>query len=381
MLAWSVAVRFCPSLGLCRLFSVLNSGVPSLLCSPTGLAIQGLTTSMLLGQLAGCWTVAFGQTSAFSQRWRFGCSGVQYMIQARGRDTARVAKVKGHSTDENVEHGRVRLADKVGNDEADAAADLGRRHQSEMLTDDRRILLKVRNLWYPIVLQLHKFMIAVARVPVRHYGRVVLAVIHLYGIMVAGRRCAGPTFALMLILPLYLVLLVSWMGLGCRFVMVALLVLTLLLGLTVLASCSSLLLSLVPCIGRWMLVEQWAGHRLLSEKAIRPHVRANRPLSFSSVPVSEGIEIRYGCQLISRLVRALAKLPGGMGRFLPCGFGSHMSGLRHLGWNQCSHGLTSRPLESFHHLCLKAVCGGFGAWHLEAPSSVFTMRFAPMVFT
>ena len=43
---------------------------------------------------------------------------------------------------------------------------------------------------------------------------------------------------------------------------------------------------------------------------------------------------------------------------LPCGIGSHISRLRHLGRNQCSHGLTSRPLESCHHQCLKAVCGG-----------------------
>ena len=89
---------------------------------------------------------------------------VQYMIQARGRDTFRVTKVKGHATYEDVEHGRVRLADKVGNADADAAADLGRRHQSEVLIDARRRLLKVRSHWYPIMLQLHRFMIAVARV-------------------------------------------------------------------------------------------------------------------------------------------------------------------------------------------------------------------------
>ena len=29
-----------------------------------------------------------------------------------------------------------------------------------------------------------------------------------------------------------------------------------------------------------ILFEQWAGHRLLSEKVTRPHVRANRPISF-----------------------------------------------------------------------------------------------------
>ena len=39
--------------------------------------------------------------------------------------------------------------------------------------------------------------------------------------------------------------------------------------------------------------------------------------------------------------------------------GSHMSRLRHLGWNQRSHGLTSRPLKSCHHQCLKAVCEVF----------------------
>ena len=81
---------------------------------------------------------------------------------------------------------------------------------------------------------------------------------------------------------------------------------------------------------------------------------------FPSVPVSEGIEIRHGCQFISSLVRALGKLPGGLGGFLPCQVGSHLSRLRHLGWNQCSHGLTSRPLESCHHLCLSAICGVLG---------------------
>ena len=100
--------------------------------------------------------------------------------------------------------------------------------------------------------------------------------------------------------------------------------------------------------------------RLLGEKVTRPHVRAGRPISVSSVPVSEGMEIRHGCQFVSSLVRALGKLPGGLGRFLPCQVGTHLSRLRHLGWNQCSHGLTSRPLESRHHRCLGAVCGLLG---------------------
>ena len=66
-----------------------------------------------------------------------------------------------------------------------------------------------------------------------------------------------------------------------------------------------------------------------------------------------------------------------------------MSRLRHLGWNQCSHGLSSRPLESCHHQCLKAVCGlvGYprgsaselldGTLKLRHCTEVFTMRFPP----
>ena len=48
------------------------------------------------------------------------------------------------------------MLDQQGNSEADTAADLGRRHQSEVLIDARR---------------LHRFMVAIARVSVNHDGR------------------------------------------------------------------------------------------------------------------------------------------------------------------------------------------------------------------
>ena len=35
-----------------------------------------------------------------------------------------------------------------------------------------------------------------------------------------------------------------------------------------------------------------------------------------------------------------------MGRFVPCSIGANHCRLRHLGWERCSHGLTSRPRES-----------------------------------
>ena len=78
---------------------------------------------------------------------------VQNMIQVRGRDTVWVTEVKGHATDDDVEHGRVRPDGQVGNAEADAAADLGGRHQFELLVDARRKLALARTCWYPIMLQ------------------------------------------------------------------------------------------------------------------------------------------------------------------------------------------------------------------------------------
>ena len=71
-------------------------------------------------------------------------------------------KLKGHAEDVDVQQGRVRLVDQHGNAEADAAADLGRRHQHEVLIDARRRLLQARCHWYPIMSVLHRFMIAVA---------------------------------------------------------------------------------------------------------------------------------------------------------------------------------------------------------------------------
>ena len=76
-----------------------------------------------------------------------------------------------HAEDVDVQQGRVRLVDQEGNAEADTAADLGRRHQSDVLIDARRRLLKIGSHWYPIMFDLHRFMIAIARVSVNHDGR------------------------------------------------------------------------------------------------------------------------------------------------------------------------------------------------------------------
>ena len=45
-------------------------------------------------------------------------------------------------------------------------------------------------------------------------------------------------------------------------------------------------------------------------------------------------------------------LPGGLRRFVPCSIGANHCRLRHIGWEKCGHGLTSRPRESASELFL-----------------------------
>ena len=45
-------------------------------------------------------------------------------------------------------------------------------------------------------------------------------------------------------------------------------------------------------------------------------------------------------------MRSLCLLPGGVARFVPCFIGANHCRLRHIGWEKCGHGLTSRPRES-----------------------------------
>ena len=49
---------------------------------------------------------------------------------------------------------------------------------------------------------------------------------------------------------------------------------------------------------------------------------------------------------VGALMRSLCLLPGGLGRFVTCSIGANHCRLRHIGWEKCGHGLTSRPRES-----------------------------------
>ena len=82
-----------------------------------------------------------------------------------------------------------------------------------------------------------------------------------------------------------------------------------------------------------------AGERLELEKAVPRYRRPGRSISVSAVPFGPGTDIWRSCRFLGDLFRVLR-------RFIPCDIGANHCRLRHVGWERCGHGLTSRPRES-----------------------------------
>ena len=92
------------------------------------------------------------------------------MLGLRGRDTVRVTKVKGHADEEMVRVGQVREIDGIGNDAADEAADFGRLRVDPAVLDARRTLSGVCRRWCLVIMDVHRFLVAISRALVDHDG-------------------------------------------------------------------------------------------------------------------------------------------------------------------------------------------------------------------
>ena len=66
--------------------------------------------------------------------------------------------------------GRVREVDRVGNNEADAAAALGRERVHHSVSFARGVVAGSCARWYPVVRDLHRFFLAIARSVVNNDG-------------------------------------------------------------------------------------------------------------------------------------------------------------------------------------------------------------------
>ena len=132
-----------------------------------------------------------------------------------------------------------------------------------------------------------------------------------------------------------------------------------------------------------ILYEQWAGERLFLEAAIPKSRRVGRPISVSAVPFGPCINIWRSCRFLGAIFRALRMLPGGLGRFLPGGIGANHCRLRHIGWDKCCHGLSSRPRETSSVwflddlLVLFGYCAGSGA---DLLAGVLPLRYSSDYF-
>ena len=278
---------------------------------------------------------------------------IDRMLHLRGLDTVRISKVKGHADEGMVLDGLVRELDRFGDSAADDAADFGRRRVSNAVIDTRRNLSGVCGRWYPVVLDLHRFFIAISRGVFNHDGGSGTApdpMVWCAGALPKRRRLVhavrdraflpGPPGIVdsewvnnITHWPYTPCLLVKWVSF--------------LNSLHWLVGDLDLGVGGISYVELLILHELWAGERLSLEKAHPRYLWPGRPISVSAVPFGPGIDIWRSCRFIGALMRSLCLLPCGLGRFVPCSVGANHCKLRHIGWEKCGHGLTFRPRETF----------------------------------
>ena len=74
---------------------------------------------------------------------------IDRILEMCGRDTVRISKVSGRADEGMVREGGVRELDRLGNNAADEAADLGRRRIDFLVIDALRNFAGVCGRWYP----------------------------------------------------------------------------------------------------------------------------------------------------------------------------------------------------------------------------------------
>ena len=240
---------------------------------------------------------------------------IERMLPLRGLDTARIAKVKGHADEGMVLDGRVQEIDRLGNE----AADFGRGRVSNLVIDARRNLSGVCGRWYPVLLDLHRFFIAISRAVVNHDGGIGIApdplvwsagarhkrrrLVHavrdrafLHGppgiwdsecVTVPASAICADDIVHWPYTPHLLVKWVAFFG-----------------ALHWPAGGADLGVGCISYVEHLILYEVWAGERLSLEKA-HPRYLPGRPISVSAVPFGPGIDIWRSCLFIGTLMRSL----------------------------------------------------------------------------
>ena len=257
--------------------------------------------------------------------------------------------------------GRVRVEDRIGNDLADGAADFGRRRVSDLIIDVRRRFLSTCSSWYPVVLEIHRFFIAIARAAVNEDGCAGVALhptVWSSGGSAKRRKVRVSAWEFAWVpgpVGLWRHGSFGWpcievcegdVGFWPYSVGLLVKLCSFLSSLHWPSTVDDLGVGGVSFVELLILYERWAGERLVLEMSVPKSRRLYRPISVSAVPAGLSIDIWRSCRFLGAMLRALGGLPGGLGRFLPCRIGANHCRLRSSGWERCGHGLTSRPLET-----------------------------------
>ena len=243
----------------------------------------------------------------------------------------------------------------------------GRRRDGNAVIDARRNLSGVCGRRYPVILDVHRFFIAIFRTVVNHDGwdgtapdplvwsvgalpkrrRLVHAVrdraflpgpLHLWESEWVNVPAFATSKGTLLIGP---TLRASWLnGSPFQALCVGLLVVWI-LGLVVFLLWSCSLFMSFGLVRDCPLKERFLGI-----------FGTGRPISVSAVPFGPGIDIWRSCRFIGAIMRSLCLRPGGLVRFVPCSIGVNHCRLRHDGREKCGHGLASKPRESASELFL-----------------------------
>ena len=263
---------------------------------------------------------------------------IDNMIQYRSAHSVKVSKVKGHATDAMVAEGKVRKEDKDGNDAADIAADFGRLRQPVEVIDARRDLLRVKKEWYPRIVCLHRFMVAIARESINisdGAGSTVDPLCWDRGARAKVRRVDDRVLVEYAQLPGPSNFLDHYWVTFDSGPLTDIDVTLWPFSVPMLVKFTSFLSTLrwpeglnemgkfgVSYLEILILFEKWVGHRLLPEKTVPIGCRPGRSFHAGTSPVSEGVQLRIGCQFVGSLFRSLGRLPGGINRFIPGSLGA-----------------------------------------------------------
>ena len=329
---------------------------------------------MLFVMLVACWMVVMGARPFEIVKDGDLLYLIDRMLQLRGLDTVKISEVKGHADEGMVLDGRVRDLDRLGNKAADEAADFGRSTVPVHVVDARRNFSVVCSRWYPVVRHLHRFFIAVARAVVNHddgSGTAPDPLVWSAGSLPKRPRVLHVVRDFAFLPGPVDIWSGDWVSSAVSCVTaddvqvwpysVSLLVKVSAFWGTLHWPAGAVEFGVggVSFVEMLILYELWAGERFVLRVLFLGIGRLDVQF-VSAVPFGPGIDIWNSCRFFGAIFRALRMLPGGLGRFLPGDIGANHGRLRHIGWEKCSHGLTSRPRETSSVLFLDELLVLFG---------------------